>query len=33
MCSDVNLVALKLATLRQQGYQFRLFDFRDDFLR
>ncbi|MDR3210063.1 MAG: ImmA/IrrE family metallo-endopeptidase [Oscillospiraceae bacterium] len=33
LCSDVNLVALKLATLRQQGYQFRMFEFRDDFLR
>jgi Zn-dependent peptidase ImmA (M78 family) len=33
MNSDVNLVALKLATLSRRGYSFRQFEYRDDFLR
>jgi Zn-dependent peptidase ImmA (M78 family) len=31
--SDVNLVALKVASLTKQGYQFRLQDYRSDFLK
>lgn len=33
MCSDVNLIALKLATLSQQGYRFRQIQYRSDFLK
>ena len=33
MYSDVNLVALKLAALTQQGYRFRHFESRDNFLK
>ena len=31
--TDVNLVALKLDTIRRDGYEFRQFESRDDFLR
>jgi Zn-dependent peptidase ImmA (M78 family) len=31
--SDVNLIALKVASLTKQGYQFRLQDYRSDFLK
>jgi Zn-dependent peptidase ImmA (M78 family) len=31
--SDINLVALKIAHLRNQGYQLRLTDWRSDFLK
>jgi len=33
MESDVNLVALKVATLTQRGYRFRQFESRDNFLK
>jgi Zn-dependent peptidase ImmA (M78 family) len=31
--SDVNLIALKVASLTKQGYQFRLQDYQSDFLK
>ncbi|MDR0696476.1 MAG: ImmA/IrrE family metallo-endopeptidase [Christensenellaceae bacterium] len=33
LCTDVNLVAIKLGTLAKKGYDIRKFEFRDDFLK
>jgi Zn-dependent peptidase ImmA (M78 family) len=33
LCTDVNLVAIKLSALAERGYVFRQFDYRSDFLK